>query len=148
MVNECIEVDLSYEPPSNYQEDDEQSRFVRSMLPMVVQWPRDATRRFLSVVYNKYFRVSDARVNQFRFAVLVHRADTPHDGALALSRAGAFATRAGREVLLAVVSDARKVDEVDGLCKGEVLDVLERYAQYAFVLDGTVMTCGMLKGDE
>ena len=121
---------------------DDQFRFVRSMLPLVTQWPRDLTRRFLCDVYAKYFR-GPARASRFKCAVLVHRAETPRDGVSALSQAGVFSTRAGRDALLEIVEEARGADS-DGLCKVEVLDAVERYARYAFVLDGTDMTCGSL----
>jgi len=144
MVSDTIAVDLPHELPSNHYEEDEQFRFVRSMLPMVVSWPRGASRSFIAEVYTKYFR-GGTDANRFRYSVLVHRAETPCDGVRALSDAGAFATRAGREALLSVVEEAQSFRE-DGrqLCKGEVLDVLVRFARGAFVLDGTDMTCGAL----
>ena len=145
MVSDRLVIDVPHELPSNHAEEDEQFRFVRSMLPMVVQWPRGASRSFVAEVYAKFFRGGTADANRFRYAVLVHRAETPRDGVQALSRAGAFATRAGRDALLSVLEEAQRFTEGgDGLCKGEVLDVLGRYARGAFVLDGTDMTCGAL----
>ena len=108
-------------------------------LPYVVCWPREMSHAFLTTVWNKYTAVSSA-VNRFQYSIHIHKADTPRDAVDTLSREGAFATKAGRSALLDVVGEARNTE----WCKQEVLDTLERYATYAFVLDGTTMTCGAL----
>ena len=123
---------------------DDNFRYIRCMLPLVMQWPRNPTDRFLSIVYAKYFRETAAgRINRFQYSVLVHKADTRRCAVQTLSANGAFATRAGRCTLLEIVAEARNTD----LAKKEVLDVLERYTEWAFVLDGTDMTCGALPDD-
>ena len=108
-------------------------------LPYVVCWPRDMSYAFLTAVWNQY-TAGGAYVNRFQYCILVHKADSPRDAVETLSREGAFATKTGRSALLDVVGDARNTV----WCKQEVLDTLERYATYAFVLDGTTVTCGAL----
>jgi hypothetical protein len=138
---------LIWPSPRARTDPDEPARFIRSVLPMVVQWPRDATRRFLGMVYASYFRsVNQRAANRFRYSILVHRAETPREAVKALSLAGAFATQLGRDSLRAVVAEARLTLEEEGgpLCKRDVLDCLDRYATYAFVLEGATMTCGAL----
>ena len=107
--------------------------------PYVVGWPREMSDAFLTTVWNKYM-AGGAAVNRFQYCILVHKADSPRDAVESLSREGAFATKAGRSALLDVVGEARNTV----WCKQEVLDTLERYATYAFVLDGTTVTCGAL----
>ena len=126
--------------PAAISTDDDNFRYIRCMLPLVMQWPRNPSDRFLSLVYAKYLRES---VNRFQYSVLVHKAETRRSAVQTLSTVGAFATRAGRSALLEVVAEARNTD----LAKKEVLDVLQRYAEWAFVLDGTDMTCGALPDD-
>jgi len=57
--------------------------------------------------------------------------------------AGAFATLAGRSALAGVVAEALTSNRRQWLADG-VLDTVERYAQHAFVLDGSDVTCGAL----
>ena len=77
-------------------------------------------------------------MNHFRYCILLHKAESLRDALQAFSREGAFATHMIRTQLLHVIAEARNTE----WCKAEVLAELERYATYAFVLDGTVMTCG------
>ena len=77
-------------------------------------------------------------VNHFRYCILLHKAESLRDALQAFSREGAFATHMGRTQLLHVIAEARNTE----WCKAEVLAELERYATYAFVLDGTLVTCG------
>jgi hypothetical protein len=108
-------------------------------LPYVVCWPRDAPQTFYDSVCEKYFATA-VHVNRFRLCILVHKAESPAQAIAALSHAGAFATHVARQALLDVVREARNTD----WAKPEVLDALERYCTYAFVLSGTAMTCGAL----
>ena len=66
--------------------------------------------------------------------------ESVRDALRALSDAGAFATQTGRAGLLGVIEEARDTE----WCKREVLDEVERYATFAFVLDGTEVTCGVV----
>jgi hypothetical protein len=111
--------------------------YIRSLLPYVNNWPRDASDRFLAVVFAKYFSESVA-VNRFNICVLMHKAETPHDAVQSLAKEGAFSTRRGRAALLEMIADARNTHQ----CKKDVLDVLDDYAALAFVLDGVDITCG------
>ena len=105
-------------------------------LPCVTIWPRGASRAFLEAVRAQYFGPTCGG-NRFQYSLLLHKAETIGDALHSFSRAGAFATHAARSALLDVLREARAH-------LAEVLNELERYATYAFVLDGTVMTCGML----
>ena len=109
-------------------------------LPCVTIWPRGASRAFLEAVRAQYFGPTCGG-NRFQYSLLLHKAETIGDALHSFSRAGAFATHAARSALLDVLREARAHLE---WCKPEVLNELERYATYAFVLDGTVMTCGIL----
>lgn len=111
---------------------------IKDWLPCVTSWPRDASGAFFEAVRSLYFAFRC--VNRFHYAVLLHRSETPRDALQTFSDEGAFATEMGRVALLEVVGEARNTE----WCKREVLDELERYATYAFVLDGTTMTCGAL----
>ena len=107
------------------------------MLPCVVSWPRDAPDAVYEAVQHRYF--APAFVSRFQYCILMHRAESAAEALDALSRAGAFATHAGRTALLGVIDEARNTP----WCKQEVLDTLHRYATFAFVLDGTAVTCGL-----
>ena len=53
---------------------DDNFRYIRCMLPLVTQWPRNPSDIFLSAVYAKYLRETAAV--RFQYAVLVHKAET------------------------------------------------------------------------
>ena len=110
---------------------------IQERLPCVTSWPRDASGAFFKAVGDRYF-VTSPGVNHFRYCILLHKAESLRDALQAFSREGAFATHMGRTQLLHVIAEARNTE----WCKAEVLAELERYATYAFVLDGTLVTCG------
>ena len=110
---------------------------LKHLLPYVTCWPRDAPNAFYEAVSEKYF--APVVVNRFCLCVLLHRAETEAEAIQTLSGAGAFASHGGRAALLNVVGEARNTV----WCKPEILDTLERYATYAFVLEGMHMTCGL-----
>jgi hypothetical protein len=116
---------------------------VQARLPCVTNWPRGASSAFYIAVRDQYFSPPQRHVNRFQYCILLHKAETLQGALEAFSMAGAFATHVGRSVLLEVIGEARAHAE---WCKTEVLDELARYATYAFVLDGTVLTCGPLHG--
>jgi hypothetical protein len=111
---------------------------IKAQFPYVVCWPRDMTPEFCLEVCAKYLSNTSNRVNWFDCCVLLHKAETPQRALASVAKA--FATKVGRDTLLAIASEARNSQ----WCKGEVLDCIERYATYAFVLDGTDMTCGTI----
>jgi hypothetical protein len=111
---------------------------IKEWLPCVTTWPRDASGAFFDAVRAHYFALCG--VNRFHLAILLHRSESVRDALRALSDAGAFATQTGRAGLLGVIEEARDTE----WCKREVLDEVERYATYAFVLDGTEVTCGVV----
>ena len=108
------------------------------VLPCVTAWPRGASRAFFEAVRAQYFGPTCGG-NRFQYSILLNKAESLGDALRIFSIAGAFATNAARNSLLDVLREARAHLE---WCKPEVLSELERYATYAFVLDGTVMTCG------
>ena len=110
-----------------------------ALLPYVVSWPRDASDAFFKAVCDRYAS-QDAFVNRFQYSILMHKAESPTEAVESLSREGVFASQAGRNALLGVIREAQNTV----WCKQEILDTLERYATYAFVLDGATVTCGAL----
>jgi len=113
---------------------------LKELLPCVTNWPRDAPASFYDSVSWRYFLLVD--INRFHYAILLHKSESLRDALQAFSREGAFATRMGREALLGVIGEARNTE----WCKDKaMLDELARYAAYAFVLDGVVMTCGAIE---
>lgn len=112
-------------------------------LPNVVGWPRDASDAFYEAVSAKYFSEAVV-VDRFVFCVLLCRACSPRDAVWALQEEGAFATLAGRMALIAIVEEARRSNRNPPLCADGVLDTVERYARFAFVLSGTEVTCGAM----
>jgi hypothetical protein len=110
-----------------------------ALLPYVVCWPRGATNAFYEAVCERYF-ASGVYVNRYHLCILVHKAESPAEAIAALSHADAFATHVARQALLGVIGEARNTP----WCKPEVLDALECYSTFAFVLSGTAMTCGTL----
>jgi hypothetical protein len=108
-------------------------------LPYVTCWPKDASDAFYQTVCERYF-ATDVPVNRFQYCILIHKADSAADAVQCLSQEGAFATYVARCTLLGIICEARNTQ----WCKSEVLDTLERYCTYAFVLDGTAMTCGAM----
>ena len=107
-------------------------------LPYVTCWPKNATDAFYQTVCDRYFATHDVFVNRFHYCILVHKAESVSEAVKSLSQEGAFATDLARNILLGVIHEAHNTM----WCKEEVLDTLERYCKYAFVLNGTVMTCG------
>ncbi len=110
------------------------------ILPCLVGWPSDATDEFLEAVSAKYLSAY-VPANCRAYGSVLARATTPREAVDALQSGGAFATLAGRVALTDAVAEARAGDGryVDG-----VLDTVERYALYAFVLSGSDVTCGAL----
>ena len=111
---------------------------IKDHLPCITSWPRDAPGAFFDAVWAAYF--ARVCVNRFSYAILLHRSETVADALRALSGERAFATQMGRTALLEVIAEARNIE----WCKRELLDEVERYATYAFVLDGTRVTCGVV----
>jgi hypothetical protein len=116
---------------------------LQDRLPCVTTWQGGASSAFYDAVRDQYFeaRRHGADVNQFHYCILLHKAESLRGALQTFSRDRAFAAHVGRSVLLEMIGEARAHAE---WCKPEVLDELARYATYAFVLDGTVMTCGSL----
>ena len=108
---------------------------LKTRLPCVTCWPRDAPAAFFDAVSEAYF-ADTGSVNRFEYSVRLHRAEKTEEALQTLG--DAFATQSGRDALLALVREARNTR----WCKAEILDAVERHATYAFVLDGTRMTCG------
>lgn len=115
---------------------------LKELLPCVVSWPRDASSAFFERVSQQYF--SFTYINRFHYCILLHKSESVRDALQTFSSEGAFATQGGRDALLDVIREARNT----GWCKTEVLDELERYAKYAFVLKGFVVTCGCVSDDD
>ena len=115
----------------------DQRAYLKETLPYVVSWPQEASDDFFAHVFTKYFSTTSP-VNWFDCCILIHRAETPQEALRALE--SAFSTRMGRDTLLKIVSEARNSQ----WCKQDVLDCIERYATYAFVLDGTRVTYGAI----
>jgi hypothetical protein len=111
---------------------------IQEWLPCVTSWPRHASNVFFQTVRDQYFAWSP-HANHFHYSILLHKAESLSDALHAFSTEGAFETHMARSMLLQVIAEARCHTE---WCKPEVLAELERYATYAFVLDGTRMTCG------
>ena len=113
-----------------------------TQLPNVVSWPRDASGAFYEEVSATYYN-STVATNCFVYSVLLCRAESPRDAIWALQAEGAFATLAGRMALIATVEKARQSNKKQW-CADGVLDTVERYARFAFVLSGTEVTCGAM----
>jgi len=114
---------------------------VREELPYVVSWPKDASHAFYQEVHSRYFSAAEERsVDWFNYCILIHKADSPYAAIHALQKDGAFATQLRRNALIAIVEEAKNSQ----WCLKEVLSSVERYARYAFVLDGLDITCGSL----
>jgi hypothetical protein len=111
---------------------------VQARLPCVTIWPREASSAFYIAVRDQYFLPPLRHVNRFYYCILLHKVETLQGALDAFSMAGAFATNVGSSVLL-------EVNWRGAHSCGMVLDELARYATYAFVLDGTVLTCGPLQ---
>lgn len=110
---------------------------LKARFPYIVTWPREISNDFSTHVCAQYFS-GTCVTNWFDCCILIHKADNPQDALMALK--DEFATKLGRDTLLKIISEARN----SPWCKGEVLDCVERYATYAFVLDGTRVTFGAL----
>jgi len=115
---------------------------LKALLPNVVSWPRDAPDSFYAEVSAKYFSTT-ACVNWFHYCILIHRAPTPRAAIETLQAEGAFATHVRRSTLIGIVEEARNTP----WCARGVLDAVFQYATYAFVLEGSDVTCGTLPGD-
>ena len=116
-------------------------------LPYVTCWPKNASDSFYQAVCRNYFERK--KVNRFRYCMLIHKSDSCRDAVKTMSDEGAFATHMGRQTLLEIISEARETTTTTTTtdcywCKEEILNVLERYCSFAFVLDGTQMTCGAI----
>ena len=115
---------------------------LKALLPNVVSWPRDASDAFFAEVSAKYFSTT-ASVQWFHYCILIHRAKTPREAIEMLQAEGAFATHVRRSTLTGIVEEAQNSQ----WCAVGVLDTVFRYATYAFVLDGSDVTCGALPED-
>ena len=110
---------------------------IKEMLPCVTNWPKGASNEFLEIIRDQYF-VRNHNVNYFHYCILLHKAESLMDALQAFTKEGAFATHIGRTKLLHVINEAKNTE----WCKVDLLTELERYVTYAFILDGTSMTCG------
>lgn len=108
---------------------------IKSLYPYVVAWPDSEA---LIARMHALYCAEHAHANFFHYCILAHKSDSPREAVRALSEAGAFRTHIGRATLLGVIDEARNTP----WCKAEVLDTLERYARYAFVIEGSEVTCG------
>ena len=115
---------------------------LKGLLPNVVSWPRDVPDSFFAEVSAKYFSTTTS-VNWFHYCILIHRAQTPRSAIETLQAEGAFATHVRRSTLIGIVDEARNTL----WCVSVVLDTVYQYATYAFVLDGSDVTCGTLPED-
>ena len=111
---------------------------VKAQLPYVTCWPRGASSAFLQSVSEKYFS-TNVFISGFRYSILLHKTGSCAEAIQTFTDAGAFSTHMGRTMLLHLIAEARNTE----WCKKEVMDVLQRYATYAFVLDGSDVTCGV-----
>ena len=114
---------------------------VQLLLPNVVSWPRFASESFFHEVNSKYFSTT-SDLNWFHYCILVHKADDPRSAIETLQQEGAFATHVRRSTLIGIVQEARNTP----WCRSDVLDAVDKYAKYAFVLEGSDITCGSLPG--
>ena len=114
-----------------------QNHPIKSLFPYITAW----SETDLATIHSKYF-TSHTETNWFHYCILVHKADTPHEAVHSLKEA--FRTHVGRSTLLGVVKEARNTP----WCKKEVLDTLEIYAKYAYVLEGSDISCGALPSND
>lgn len=103
------------------------------LIPNMICWPEGMSALFYSAVSDRYFeRVT---INHSLLRALIQQAQSPGLAVEALRMEGMFATHVGREALLDITSS---------LPTTEITETVERYARYAFVLDGLDVTCGTL----
>jgi hypothetical protein len=110
---------------------------VKALLPNMVSWPRGASDSFFAEVSAKYFS-DTASARWFDYCILIHRAQTPRSAIESLQAEGAFATHVRRSTLVGIVEEAQNSQ----WCSRAVLETVLRYASYAFVLNGSDVTCG------
>ena len=115
---------------------------LKTLLPNVVSWPKGAPDSFYAEVSAKYFSTT-ACVNWFHYCILIHRAQTPRSAIETLQAEGAFATHVRRSTLVGIVEAAQN----STWCASGVLDAVFQYATYAFMLEGSDVTCGTLPED-
>lgn len=125
------------------EEDVKPAHPLKSLLPNVVSWPRDASDAFFAEVSAKYFSTV-ASVDWFHYCILIHRARNPREAIETLQAEGAFATHVRRSTLTGIVEEARNSQ----WCAAGVLETVLQYATYAFVLEGSDVTCGALPEHE
>jgi len=110
-----------------------EAHFVQFLIPNMICWPEGMSALFYSAVSDRYFeRVT---INHSLLRALIQQAQSPGLAVEALRMEGMFATHVGREALLDITSS---------LPTTEITETVERYARYAFVLDGLDVTCGTL----
>ncbi len=115
---------------------------LRKALPHLTALSEDIdaqTERRITKAYSD----KSIRPNRFAYASAIIATDGLHPTLRLLKDAGAFASHAGRQALIELVDEARRVQG-----DGETLDTLERYARCAFSLEDDSVTIGCGNIDE
>jgi hypothetical protein len=123
---------------------------IQERLPHVHSLPNNWKRDMEVQVFQKYFDES-VRPNVFVFISIIKTTGNNNNYAAieTLKDAGAFSSAKSRKALIEIIQDARNADSYRLDCADDLLDLVERYAKYAFAIeeDGLTVGCGMLRNE-